>query len=67
MMGDNRDESADSRYFGPVPERNIIGKAFGIWMSWDPVHHVVRWHRIGDSLLPHHQPLISRSGKNSDG
>ena len=63
MMGDNRDMSADSRYFGSVPERSIIGKAIGIWMSWDPVHHAVRWHRIGDSLLPHHQPLISRSGK----
>jgi len=51
MMGDNRDNSQDSRYFGAVPERNIIGKAFGVWMSWDPVHHRVRWHRIGDSLI----------------
>lgn len=55
MMGDNRDNSADSRYFGAVPERNIIGKAFGVWMSWDPVHHRVRWDRIGDSLLPRHK------------
>lgn len=65
MMGDNRDASADSRYFGAIPERNIIGKAMIIWMSWDPVHHVIRWHRIGDSLLAHHQPLIGRSGKES--
>lgn len=55
MMGDNRDASGDSRYFGPVPERAIIGKAFGVWMSWDPVHHKPRWHRIGTSLLPQHK------------
>src|SRR3990167_7100828 len=52
MMGDNRDNSADSRYFGAVPERNIIGKAFGVWMSWDPVHYRIRWDRLGNSLLP---------------
>lgn len=63
MMGDNRDNSADSRYFGAVPERNIIGKAFGVWMSWDPVHHRVRWDRIGDSLLPQHKPLNPKQAK----
>lgn len=56
MMGDNRDDSGDSRYFGPVPERNIIGQGLGVWMSWDPVHHRFRWHRIGTSLLPQHMP-----------
>jgi signal peptidase I len=48
VMGDNRDESSDSRVWGFVPYAYLKGKAFLIYWSWDSENFGVRWRRIGD-------------------
>lgn len=47
MMGDNRDDSADSRYWGFVPDAYLRGKAFLVWMSWNSKTDNLRWSKIG--------------------
>ncbi len=49
-MGDNRDFSADSRDWGLIPERNIIGQAKGVWMHWRPGAFIEGLKRVGIQL-----------------
>lgn len=50
VMGDNRDESADSRYWGFVDLKDVEGKAFIIYWSWNREDQNLRWKRLGNLL-----------------
>jgi signal peptidase I len=50
VMGDNRDNSKDSRIWGFVKDKDIQGRAFMIWMSWDAADHKIRWDRLGTHI-----------------
>ena len=50
LMGDNRQNSADSRFWGFVPENHIVGKALFIWMSYDKYGKGIRWERLFNSV-----------------
>lgn len=50
VLGDNRDNSKDSRYWGFVPDANLIGHASLIWMNWDIKNGGIDWSRIGNIL-----------------
>ena len=59
MMGDNRHNSEDSRYWGYVPENHIVGKPIFIWMSWDTNGKglgKIRWDRVFTTVSGEGQP-----------
>lgn len=50
MMGDNRDNSSDSRVWGALDKDLIMGKAMFIYFSWNSKNHMIRFSRIGDII-----------------
>ena len=49
-LGENRDNSRDSRFWGFVPDEDLLGRASVIYWSWDSTERRIRWERIGRRL-----------------
>ena len=58
MIGDNRDDSADSRTWGFVPESYIVGKPLYVLLSWDSSSYNLRWKRSGMKVQAHSKEII---------
>ena len=60
MMGDNRHNSLDSRYFGYVPENHVVGKPIFVWFSWDTngqgIMNKIRWERLFTTVAGENEP-----------
>ena len=60
MMGDNRHNSLDARYYGYTPENHVVGKPVFIWMSWDSngqgITNKIRWDRLFTTVSGEGQP-----------
>ena len=56
MIGDNRDDSVDSRYWGFVPESYIVGKPLYVLISWDKNSYNLRWKRSGLAVQVKNEP-----------